>query len=187
MGHRCRSRSFRSISLAAAARSRPGTLCVGSNRAFHRGQDSPSQTRWRPNPPALSSHIVRADRRGKDDGACRPVVGPVLMALLVAIWREWLLTTESAITPEAELESAVPFDDAAPTEGVVATAVIAPQKTTAWSPKAQEVPGPYRGPERSGDPMNRSSIWQIASQNPRTAVVFQASRIFTMSRRAAIT
>ena len=65
-------------------------------------------------------------------------VGPVLMALLVAIWREWLLTTESAITPEAELESAVPFDDAAPTEGVVATAVIAPQKTTAWSTRRRK-------------------------------------------------
>ena len=29
----------------------------------------------------------------------------------------------------------------------------------------------------------RSFVWQIASQNPRTTVVFQASRIFTMSLR----
>jgi hypothetical protein len=70
-------------------------------------------------------------------------VGPVLMALLMAIWREWLLTTESVTTPEVELESAVAFDHPAPAEGVVATAVIAPQKTTAWSPStAQNVPGP---------------------------------------------
>ena len=70
-------------------------------------------------------------------------VGPVLMALLVAIWREWLLTTESVVTPEVELESAVAFDHPAPAEGVVATAVIAPQKTTAWSTStAQNVPGP---------------------------------------------
>ena len=70
-------------------------------------------------------------------------VGPVLMALLVAIWREWLLTTESVVTPEVELESAVAFDHPAPAEGVVAKAVIAPQKTTAWSTStAQNVPGP---------------------------------------------
>ena len=67
-------------------------------------------------------------------------VGPVLMALLVAIWREWLLTTESAVAPEVELEP-VPFDDPASTEGVVASAVIVPQKTTAWSAKAQEASG----------------------------------------------
>ena len=68
-------------------------------------------------------------------------VGPVLMALLVAIWREWLLTTENIATPQAELESAV--DHSAPAEGVVATAVIAPPKAPVWSTsKAQEVPGP---------------------------------------------
>ncbi len=70
-------------------------------------------------------------------------VGPVLMALLVAIWREWLLTTESASTPEAELEPAVPVDHSAPAEGVVATAVIAPPKAPVWSTaKAHEVSGP---------------------------------------------
>ena len=80
-------------------------------------------------------------------------VGPVLMALLVAIWREWLLTTESDTTSEAELESAVPVDHPAPAEGAVATAVIAPPKTTAWSTsKAQEVPAPTsRTYQKAGD------------------------------------
>jgi predicted PurR-regulated permease PerM len=67
-------------------------------------------------------------------------VGPVLMALLVAIWREWLLTTESDTT--SELASAVQVSHPAPAEGAVA-AVIAPAKTTVWSAsKAQEVPAP---------------------------------------------
>jgi len=70
-------------------------------------------------------------------------VGPVLMALLVAIWREWLLTTESDTTSEAELASAVQVSHPAPAEGAVATAVIAPPKTTIWTTsKAQEVPAP---------------------------------------------
>ncbi|HEY5769051.1 MAG TPA: AI-2E family transporter [Terrimicrobium sp.] len=69
-------------------------------------------------------------------------VGPVLMALLVAIWREWLVTTESPVTPEAELEPTVSFDHPAPKESVVPAALIASQKSAAWSTsKAQGVPG----------------------------------------------
>jgi predicted PurR-regulated permease PerM len=65
-------------------------------------------------------------------------VGPVLMALLVAIWREWLLTTESDTAPESLRDSEQP----APTEAVIATPMISPQKATAWSAaKVQKVPG----------------------------------------------
>jgi hypothetical protein len=65
-------------------------------------------------------------------------VGPVLMALLVAIWREWLLTTESDTAPESLRDSEQP----APTEAVIAAPMISPQKATAWSAaKVQKVPG----------------------------------------------
>jgi predicted PurR-regulated permease PerM len=69
-------------------------------------------------------------------------VGPVLMALLVAIWREWLLTTESEAVSEAVRESALPVQHPPPAEAVVATPMISPQKATAWSTaKAQKVSG----------------------------------------------
>ena len=70
-------------------------------------------------------------------------VGPVLMALLVAIWREWLVTTERSVTPvEAELESTVSFDHPAPKESVVPAAIDRFAEGEAWSTsKAQGVPG----------------------------------------------
>ena len=60
-------------------------------------------------------------------------VGPVLMALLVAIWREWLLTAQSDTAPDAKLEAAVALDEPAQAEGVMAPAVIASAKAPAWS------------------------------------------------------
>ena len=69
-------------------------------------------------------------------------VGPVLMALLVAIWREWLLTTATDVTPEEVRESALPVERAAPAEVAITPPMISPQKTTAWSTaKVQKVPG----------------------------------------------
>ena len=69
-------------------------------------------------------------------------VGPVLMALLVAIWREWLLTTATDVTPEEVRESALPVERTAPAEVAITPPMISPQKTTAWSTaKVQKVPG----------------------------------------------
>ena len=70
-------------------------------------------------------------------------VGPVLMALLVAIWREWLLTAQSDTAPDAKLEAAVALDQPAQAEGVVAPAVIASAKAPAWSAsQTREIAGP---------------------------------------------
>jgi predicted PurR-regulated permease PerM len=69
-------------------------------------------------------------------------VGPVLMALLVAIWREWLLTAQSDTTPDVKPEPAVLVDQPAQAEDVVAAEVIATPKATAWSTsEAREVAG----------------------------------------------
>ena len=69
-------------------------------------------------------------------------VGPVLMALLVAIWREWLLTTTADVAPEGVRESALPVERAAPAEVAITPPMISPQKTTTWSTaKVQKVPG----------------------------------------------
>ena len=70
-------------------------------------------------------------------------VGPVLMALLVAIWREWLLTAQNEPAPDGNIEAAVATDHAAQAEGVVAPAVIASAKATAWSAsQAREIARP---------------------------------------------
>lgn len=68
-------------------------------------------------------------------------VGPVLMALLVAIWREWVLTTENETASEALDESAREMES----EVAVAAAKTTPSKTPAWSSaEAREIPGPQR-------------------------------------------
>jgi predicted PurR-regulated permease PerM len=68
-------------------------------------------------------------------------VGPVLMALLVAIWREWLHTTETEVVHEGVREAAPPLERA-PAEVAIPSPIISPQKTTAWSTaKVQKVPG----------------------------------------------
>jgi predicted PurR-regulated permease PerM len=69
-------------------------------------------------------------------------VGPVLMALLVAIWREWLLTTTADVAPEGVREPALPVERAAPAEVAITPPMISPQKTTTWSTaKVQKVSG----------------------------------------------
>jgi len=69
-------------------------------------------------------------------------IGPVLMALLVAIWREWVLTTDSDNASEAVNEASAEMDHPAPAEGVAATPMISAPKTTVWSAaKVQEVSG----------------------------------------------
>ena len=69
-------------------------------------------------------------------------VGPVLMALLVAIWREWLLTTTTEVTPEEVRASPLPVERTAPAEVAITPPMISPQKTPAWSTvKVQKVPG----------------------------------------------
>jgi predicted PurR-regulated permease PerM len=66
-------------------------------------------------------------------------VGPVLMALLVAIWREWVLTTENDILSEAA-------DETLPEPEVgIAPAKVAPSRAPAWSSsEARETPSPQR-------------------------------------------
>ncbi|HEU4679652.1 MAG TPA: AI-2E family transporter, partial [Terrimicrobiaceae bacterium] len=67
-------------------------------------------------------------------------VGPVLMALLVAIWREWVLTAESEAALEAERENApeTEHEVVAPPSGV-------PSRAPAWSTaEAREMPSPQR-------------------------------------------
>ena len=62
-------------------------------------------------------------------------VGPVLIALLVAIWREWVLTTEAEILDEAMRENS---------EGEI-TITSAPVDSSAavWSSaESREMPGP---------------------------------------------
>ena len=67
-------------------------------------------------------------------------VGPVLMALLVAIWREWLLTTE--IIAAKELSQTAPSVHAPPAEGIPATARISSPQTATWtSADVQEISG----------------------------------------------
>jgi hypothetical protein len=56
-------------------------------------------------------------------------VGPVLMALLVAVWREWLLTTTDNMTLIKETESPLPAN-VSDSESVPA---IAGTKSKAWS------------------------------------------------------
>lgn len=61
-------------------------------------------------------------------------VGPVLMALLVAIWREWLLTTESEPAALVEHPRAASIAHVPPPEGVPAAAMVSQSKeTAAWS------------------------------------------------------
>ncbi len=68
-------------------------------------------------------------------------VGPVLMALLVAIWREWVLTADSEAALEAERENAPDTKH----EVVVTSAPVVPSRAPAWSPaEAREMPSPPR-------------------------------------------
>ncbi len=63
-------------------------------------------------------------------------VGPVLMALLVAIWREWVLTAEIEAASEAERENALETER----EVAVAPAKIVPARAPAWgSAEAREI------------------------------------------------
>ena len=65
-------------------------------------------------------------------------VGPVLMALLVAIWREWVLTTDAEVVDEAMRENS---------EGKMAItpAPIGPPAAAVWSSaEPREMPGPPR-------------------------------------------
>jgi predicted PurR-regulated permease PerM len=69
-------------------------------------------------------------------------VGPVLMALLVAIWREWLLTTESDAIVEVPPQPAAPLVHVPPAEGVTASAMMPAPKGAAWSSAdVQEIAG----------------------------------------------
>jgi hypothetical protein len=72
-------------------------------------------------------------------------VGPVLMALLVAIWREWLLTTDSDILSETTRETA-PAMESAPDSVAVAAATIVPSKASSvWPPaEVHEIAGAQR-------------------------------------------
>jgi predicted PurR-regulated permease PerM len=68
-------------------------------------------------------------------------VGPVLMALLVAIWREWVLTADSEAALEAERENAPETEH----EVVVTSAPVVPSRAPAWNPaEAREMPSPQR-------------------------------------------
>jgi predicted PurR-regulated permease PerM len=68
-------------------------------------------------------------------------VGPVLMALLVAIWREWVLTAESEAALEAERRNALETER----EVAVAPAKIVPSRPPAWgSAEAREIPTAQR-------------------------------------------
>ena len=70
-------------------------------------------------------------------------VGPVLMALLVAIWREWLLTTEMIVAEERS--QTAPMIHAPPPEGRPATARISSAQTAAWTPAdVHEISGEER-------------------------------------------
>ena len=70
-------------------------------------------------------------------------VGPVLMALLVAIWREWLLTTEMIVAEERS--QTAPMIHAPPPEGIPATARISSAQTAAWTPAdVHEISGEER-------------------------------------------
>ena len=63
-------------------------------------------------------------------------VGPVLMALLVAIWREWVLTAEIEAASEAERENALETER----EVAAAPAKIVPARAPAWgSAEAREI------------------------------------------------
>ena len=68
-------------------------------------------------------------------------VGPVLMALLVAIWREWVLTAENEAALEAERENAPETEH----EVVGTSSAAGPSLAPAWSPaEAREMAGPQR-------------------------------------------
>ena len=65
-------------------------------------------------------------------------VGPVLMALLVAIWREWVLTTDAEVVDEAMRENSGG-------EIAITPAPIGPPAAAAWSSaEPREMPGPPR-------------------------------------------
>ena len=66
-------------------------------------------------------------------------VGPVLMALLVAIWREWVLTTEAEVVDEAMRENSEAETAMTPAP------IVPPPRAAVWSSgEAREMPGPAR-------------------------------------------
>jgi AI-2E family transporter len=66
-------------------------------------------------------------------------VGPVLMALLVAIWREWVLTTDAEVVDEAMRENS------GPETAITPAPIVRPPAAAVWSSaEAREMPGPAR-------------------------------------------
>ena len=82
-------------------------------------------------------------------------VGPVLMALLVAIWREWVLTTEAEILDETMRENSE-------AEITITSAPVAPSAAAVWSSaEPREMPGPPRLAEPISGTPTRSSRARI--------------------------
>jgi len=70
-------------------------------------------------------------------------VGPVLMALLVAIWREWVLTNDTDAL--SEMRETSPEMEGAGGDLIAVPAKVVPSKTPVWtSSDVQEISGPQR-------------------------------------------
>ena len=106
-------------------------------------------------------------------------VGPVLMALLVAIWREWVLTAENEVALEAEREDTPETER----EVAVAPAKIVPSRAPAWgSADAREIPSAQRSPRCTRGGRTRSCPVRLT--HCKRALRFRQASRYSISRKS---